>query len=416
MPYLSVWQHRLVASLALLSFMLSSVAANAIAAPLTDYSPNEILVKLNPSANVNVVAAMHRLKVSHSNTDQIDAQPIYRLQIADGQTPSDKVAELQNDRLVAYAEPNYVGELPEARQRSSWVVGDGVEGYAAQWAPAALRLPEAHAITRGANVIVAVLDTGVDASHPALVDHLAPGYDFVDLDNDPSEVGVYGVNMAYGHGTHVAGLVALAAPDAKIMPLRTLGPDGIGTIWMQVRAIRYAIEHGANVINLSYSFRNRSKVLDDILAQASCTTGIDDTCRSKTRPGVIITAASGNSGTNDREYPAADNLPGILAVAASTETNTLASFSTYGSWVQVAAPGDRIVSTVPGGGYATWSGTSMAAPLAAGSAALLRAAFPDLRPVDVVSRMITTASRIKGLVPRRIDAAAALKPASPPTP
>jgi len=122
-----------------------------------------------------------------------------------------------------------------------------------------------------------------------------------------------------------------------------------------------------------------------------------------------VAAASGNSGGNDREYPAADLLPGVLAVAASTETNTLADFSTYGSWVQVAAPGDRILSSVPGGGYATWSGTSMAAPLAAGSAALLRAASPGLRPAEVVTRIITTAAPMAGLVRRRVDAAAALR-------
>jgi thermitase len=308
-----------------------------------------------------------------------------------------------------YAEPNYIGELPEARQRSSWVVGDGVAGYAAQWAPSALRLPEAHAITSGANVIVAVLDTGVDLNHPALAGHLVPGYDFVDMDADTSERGVYGSDIAYGHGTHVAGLVALAAPDAAIMPLRTLGPDGIGTIWMQVQAIRYAINHGADVINLSYSFSDRSQVLDDALAQATCTTAMDDDCRAKIRPGAIVVAASGNSGSNDREYPAADQLPGVLAVAASTEANTLATFSTYGSWVQVAAPGDRILSSVPGGGYAIWSGTSMAAPLAAGSAALVRAAYPGLRPVETVTRLVTTAAPLAGLVRHRVDAAAALK-------
>jgi subtilisin family serine protease len=286
---------------------------------------------------------------------------------------------------------------------------DSIGGSATQWAPAALRLPEAHTVTNGANVTVAILDTGADLSHPALAGHLVPGFDFVDLDDDPSEIGVYGSDIAYGHGTHVAGLVAMAAPDAKIMPLRTLGPDGIGTIWMQAQAIRYAINHGANVINLSYSFSNRSQVLDEVLAQATCTAAIDDNCRSKTRPGALVTAASGNSGGNDREYPAANTLPGVLAVAASTEANTLALFSTYGSWVQIAAPGERIVSSIPGGGYAIWSGTSMAAPLAAGSAALVRAAYPSLRPSDVVTRIVTTGAPLAGQVRRRVDAAGALR-------
>jgi thermitase len=366
-------------------------------------------VRLSPSANPHAVAAVHRLKQPQSASDQLDDQPIYHFEIADGATSANKAAELMRDRNVIYAEPNYVGMLPEARQRSSWVVVDSIGGDATQWAPAALQLPEAHAITRGANVTVAILDTGADLNHPMLAGHLVDGYDFVDLDDDPSEVGVYGSDIAYGHGTHVAGLVALAAPDAKIMPLRTLDPAGIGTIWMQVQALRYAINHGADVINLSYSFSNRSLVLDEVLAQATCAAAIDVDCRVKTRPGAIITAASGNSGGGIREYPAADTIPGVLAVAASTEANTLALFSTYGSWVKVAAPGERIVSSVPGGGYGVWSGTSMASPLAAGSVALVRAAYPSMRPADVVTRMVTTGAPLGGAVRRRVDAAAALR-------
>jgi len=409
MRHLSSWQRGLAAMLLLLGFAVPGMSAHISAASPADYRPNEVLVKLNPSANRRAIAASHRLQIPQSGAAELDLQPIYRFQIADGTTPTAKAAELMGDRMVVYAEPNYIGELPEARQRPSWVVGEGIDGYATQWAPVALRLPEAHTITRGANVTVAILDTGADLSHPALAGHLVPGYDFVDLDADASEIGVYGINVAYGHGTHVAGLVALAAPEAKIMPLRTLGPDGIGTIWMQVQALRYAINHGADVINLSYSFSNRSQVLDEVLAQATCTFAIDDNCRTKIRPGALVTAASGNSGDSYREYPAADQLPGVLAVAASTETNTLAGFSTYGSWVQVAAPGERILSSIPGGGYATWSGTSMAAPLAAGSAALVRAAYPSLRPTDIVTRLITTSAPLAGSVRRRVDAAAALR-------
>jgi thermitase len=408
MRYLAIWQRGLTALLLLLGCTAPAVSAQVGDASPASYSPNEVLVKLSPSANPRAIAASHRLKTPQSPADQLDIQPIYRLQIGDGATPTAKAAELMSDPMVAYAEPNYIGELPEARQRSSWVVGDGVGGSVAAWAPEALRLPEAHTLTQGADVIVAVLDTGVDSSHPALAGHLVPGYDFVDLDGDPSEVGVYGRDFAYGHGTHVAGLVALAAPEAKIMPLRTLGPDGIGTIWMQVQALRYAISHGASVINLSYSFSPRSHVLDDVLAQVTCTAATDNDCRAKLRPGAIVAAASGNSGGNDREYPAADTLPGVLAVAASTQADTLADFSTYGPWVQVAAPGDHILSSVPGG-YGVWSGTSMASPLAAGTAALVRAAYPGLRPVEIVTRIITTAAPLAGLVRRRVDAAAALK-------
>jgi subtilisin family serine protease len=287
------------------------------------------------------------------------------------------------------------------------VVGGDASDYAVQWAPAALRLPEAHTISLGANIIVATLDTGVDATHPALVDHLIPGYDFVDLDDDPSEL-AYSDGSAYGHGTHVAGLVALAAPDAKIMPLRTLDPDGVGTIWAQAQALRYAMNHGADVINLSFSFEHRSVLLDDVLGQVTCSPSVDADCRAKIRPGAIVVAAAGNSGANIREYPAADLVPGVLAIGASTQGNTLASFSTYGSWVRVAAPGDRIVSTLPGGTYAAWSGTSMATPLVAGVAAMDRAVYSTLRPKDVMMLIADTAAPLSGPVRLRVDAAATL--------
>jgi thermitase len=398
----------LLAVIVTLAFGAPAAAARASTDQLGDYVPDEVLVKLNPGVDVRAVAARNGLKTTPNSLDQINQHPIYRLLIADGTPPPQKAAELTKSLQALYAEPNYIGGLPEARQRSSWAVGSSAGDYTQQWVPAKLRLPQAHTVTRGADVIVAVLDTGVDRTHPALVGQLVDGFDFVDLDPDPSEEGWYGSDSAYGHGTHVAGLVALVAPDAKIMPLRTLGPDGIGTIWAQVQALRFAVDHGADVINLSYSFSQRSQLLDDILGEITCSASVDADCRAKVRPGAVVVAASGNSGLNAREYPAADYLPGILATAASTENDNLAIFSTYGSWVSVAAPGDRVVSTVPGGQYAAWSGTSMAAPLAAGSVALVRAAYPNMRPVDVVNRIATTAARISSPVRRRVDAAAAL--------
>lgn len=375
---------------------------------ISEYLPGEVIVKLKPSADIRKFAARFGLRDSSSSIDRLGPRSIYRMQIADGDTPKHKAAVLAQEPLVDYAEPNYQGQIPEARLRSSWVVGGDIHEYVAQWAPAMMRLPEAHAVSGGAGVTIAILDTGIDLSHPALAGRLVSGYDFVDMDSDPSEEGAYGQDNAFGHGTHVAGLVALAAPDAKIMPLRTLRPDGSGTIWMQAEALRYAIERGADVINLSYSYDQPSRLLDDVLAEVTCSAPGNKDCRSTTRPGAVVVAAAGNDGADSREYPAGTHAPGILAVGASTEADVLAAFSNYGSWVQVAAPGDRILSTIPGGGFATWSGTSMATPLTAGTIALLRAARPAMRPVEVVSRLTTTAATINSQVRRRVDAAAAL--------
>jgi thermitase len=388
---------------------LGAVPARAVGLPA--YVAGEVLVKLKLSLGIQIPPVLPGLVL----LDQLDPLPIFRFSISDGKTPLEKAAALQNDLLlrylVAYAEPNYIGEAPQDQQQSSWAAGDPANTFGNQWALDKMRLPEAQQVSRGAGITVAVIDTGVDLAHPALAGRLVPGFDFVDGDFNPSEEGVAGQDRAYGHGTHVAGLIAQAAPDAKIMPLRILKPDGTGNSWLMAQALQYAVSNIAAVINISYSSRNPgiSKVVDDVLAQATCAQAGNSSCSAARLPGAVVVAAAGNNGPSTQpEYPAASGMAGTLAVAASAQDDTLAPFSTAGAWVDVAAPGVQIVSSVPGGGYACWSGTSMATPLAAGTAALLRAAYPNLSPAAVVGRITTTAVAIAGPVPRRVDAAAAL--------
>ena len=122
----------------------------------------------------------------------------------------------------------------------------------------------------------------------------------------------------------------------------------------------------------------------------------------------MVAAAAGNDASTTPAYPAADREPGVLAIAVSIGADTLADFSNRGSWIDLAAPGVGILSSVPIDQYGAWSGTSMAMPLAAGAAALVRAANPNLSPAEVAARMTATAAHIRGAVPRRLDAAAAL--------
>lgn len=267
-----------------------------------------------------------------------------------------------------------------------------------------MRLSAAHGITRGAGVTVAILDTGVDPEHPALKERLDGGYDFVDGDSDPRELGSPDADAGFGHGTHVAGLVALVAPDARILPLRTLAPDGSGDLWTQIVALNYAVERGALVVNMSFSFGERSRIFDDFLGSVTCTASGGQACRQGRLRGAVAVAAAGNSGAAAREFPGASTVPGAIGVAASNQADTLAPFSTFGPWLAVAAPGEAIVSTVPGGGYAAWSGTSMAAPLVAGTAALVRSVEPLLGPAEVVRRIVDSATPIDARVRRRVDA------------
>jgi subtilisin family serine protease len=383
-----------------------------------DYMPGEIVLKLQQPGDLPGVAADFRL--DPTPLGQFGTRPIYRLRILDEASPPEKAENLSQDSRVLYAEPNYIQQTPEGQQRVSWARGGDSDEYAEQWAGAFIGLPAAHSVTRGAGMIVAVLDTGVDRNHAVLAGRVLSGYDFVDMDADPSEVGVAGEDITYGHGTHVAGLVALAAPEAQILPVRVLDRDGVGSIWVLAEALAYTVNpdgdidtpDGAHVINLSLSTRRQTRLLEEIVRDVICEDDDDDDdddddCLATPGRGAIVIAAAGNRASTLPEYPAAETTPGLLAVGANTAADTLTDFSNYGDWVHVAAPGDRIMSSVPGNEYGVWSGTSMAAPLAAGQAALVRAAYPQLTAVQVVERIRLTASGPAG-EPPRIDTAAAL--------
>ncbi len=397
------------------------------------YMPGEIVVKLYNATDLTGVAADFGLDPQPRK--QFGSRPIYVLIIKDGDDAQDKAQQMAKDNRVQYVEPNHRYSAPEGQKRSSWARVENITDYAEQWAAAKIHLPEAHTAGSGTGVIVAVLDTGVDATHSALAGHLMSGYDFVDMDADPSEVGVPEVDSVYGHGTHVAGIVALTAPDAKIMPLRVLDQNGEGNIWVLAEALRYAVnpdgnlatDDGATVINMSLGTEQRTAFLDDIINLVTCsnntsgggghdmrlpdgvTMGTNDKpeeCLS--RKGAVIVAAAGNDGNTLKEYPAAEDNKGVLAVAATTQDDVRASYSNYGSWVQIGAPGDAILSTVPGNQWGAWSGTSMATPFVAGVAALVQSVDSALTPDEVTRRIVNTADTISGEVRLRVDAATAL--------
>ena len=392
----------------------------------------EILVKLRSTGALAPLLTRHDLTLLAG----FGPRPMYRLKVTGNANVHDKIDALKAEIDVLIAEPNVVHQSPEARKNHAWAIGTESE-YKAQWAPAAMRLAEAQALSNGAGVRVAVLDTGVDRKHPALKGKLTKGYDFVDGDTDPSEEGSK-ADAAFGHGTHVAGLVALVAPGAKIMPLRVLDPAGKGDAWVIAQAILYAVDpdgdpatnDGAKVVNLSLGSTSRTEMLDAVAKLSACSIPAVDTptedysdpgyngdkARCQAFNGTVIVAAAGNDGSKKvKEYPAAEGAYGLFAVTASTENRTLASFANYGSWVDVAAPGEGITSSVPAGGYGVWSGTSMAAPLAAGTAALVRSLKPKMKAVDVARRVVRASAALCGGAKQRVvDAAAALTNVVPP--
>jgi subtilisin family serine protease len=384
--------------------------------------PNEVVVKLTSAADLPAVAIEYGLDPTPLSS--LAGFAVYRLRIVSGESPGDLSERLVEDPAarVVYAEPNQLGQTPEGRARIVWAGTGTPSQYQGQWGGPVVSLSQAQSVTRGAGQVVAVIDTGVDSSHPALAGRILPGYDFVDNDTDPSEEGTPVVDPLFGHGTHVAGIVALVAPDAQIMPVRVLTPDGFGEEWVIAEAIRYAADpdgdpatdDGADVINLSLTSLAKSRLVRDVINQvtsAECVHSSPDDlpCLFPEGEGPVIVAAAGNSADDRPEYPAGDGRDGTISVGASTQRDRLAQFSNYGSWVDVLAPGDGILSSIPGGGYASWSGTSMAAPFVAGEAALVRAVYPSLSCEDVVRRLIRTSDSISGQVRRRIDVAAAVR-------
>ena len=396
------WRHALGAltlAMSLWVLAIAPVAANggpgggyAVGGPM---AAGQVILKLINAADLPDVAAQYQL--DPAPLDRLPIAPLYLMRVLDGTSPDIKATVMSTDPRVAYAEANVVGSTAEDESASPWASGDGPGPYLGQWASGTIRLPLAFKVTRGAGVIVAVLDTGVDASHPALAGHLISGYDFVDNDANPSEIGQPVVNHGYGHGTFVAGLVALAAPEAAIMPVRMLDPDGVGDVWRLSKAMVWAASNGATVINLSLSTHTHTHVTNDLI-----------TTLALNGRGVVVVSAAGNYASNLPQFPAAEGGSRVLSVGASSPQDTLAPFSDYGSWVRLAAPGMSLYSTIPGGQFASWNGTSMSTGLASGTAALVRAANPTLSAQDVISRLANTSTRISGVVPLLLNAGAAL--------
>ena len=390
--------------------------------------PSEVLVKLRSTQALAALTAKYQLAV----LGQFGSRPIYRLSVTGSAGVANTITALSLEPDVLLAEANLTTGTPEAKKNAVWAIGSR-DAYTAQWAPTAMQLTAAHALSTGVGVRVAVLDTGVDRTHPALAGRLLPGFDFVDYDNDPSEEGNE-TDVAFGHGTHVAGLVALVAPGAKIIPVRVLDPAGQGNVWVLAEGLLYAVDpdgnpdtdDGAQVINLSLGTATRTRLFNSVLQIATCSVNsdpvndisdpgydIDDARCSKSR-GIVIVAAAGNDGSGAAlEYPAAESSQVLAAVGATADKSRLAGFSNFASWVRYAAPGDRITSAVPGGGYGTWSGTSMAAPLFAGTAALVKSANPSMKPEDILRRIGSRSSALCGSNLRQIDASAALRDTNP---
>jgi large repetitive protein len=326
------------------------------------------------------------------------------------------IAKLQQDPRVRYAEPNYIitaDSIPnDPSFGNTWGLNN--TGQTINGSPgtpdADIDAPEAWNVTTGSpNVTVAVIDTGVDWSHPDLSSQIwinpgenCPGcrndgidndhngfvddwhgWDFANNDNNPTD--------DHGHGTHVAGTIGAAGNNGtgvagvnwnvRIMPVKFLNAQGSGTDAGAVSAVLYAAQSGADVMNNSWASTDYSQALADAINVAD-------------QHNSLFVAAAGNNGTDNDStptYPASHSMPNVVAVAATDNTDNRAFFSNTGRQsVDLGAPGVDIYSTWPGGGYQYLSGTSMATPHVAGAAALAKAAFPNASAVGLKALLLSS--------------------------
>lgn len=340
---------------------------------------DELIVKLNVQQPGATIAAINQSYATTTIRMLAPGRATYLLRAAPNTNLDQLLAAMATDVRILYAEANEAHDAPEAIGRSGFAWGGFDPGpYNTQYPQQMLGLPAAHAINQGAGVVVAVIDTGVQLTHPELAGHLtATRIDFVDGDNVPEDEFSGGNNYGAGHGTHVAGIIHLVAPQAQIMPIRVLDTDGRGYSFAVGEAILFAVENGANVINLSLGMRESSSgFLEDIIDEAA-------------QQGVVVVAAAGNLNDTHKQLPAAAKC--ALGVTAIDANRVKADFASYGDWVSLAAPGVGIYSTLPVNGYGSWSGTSMAAPFVAGQAALLRSLDSGLNVVQIADLMGGTA-------------------------
>jgi thermitase len=375
------------------------------------HRPDSLIVRFRPSARQSSRAALHAA-VGARVLRSMDLIPAHLVQFPSGTDIKEAVATYENDPDVLYAEPNYL-------YRAELMPDDA--SFAAQWGlhntgqnggnvDADIDAPEAWELQTGSsNVVVAVIDTGVDYRHSDLAPNLwtneaeLNGVAGVDDDGNGIVDDIYGARWTdgngeptsgdpidgYGHGTHVSGIIGAVGNNGigvagvnhrvRLMSLKFLDDEGYGSAADAIAAIEYAVAEGAYLTSNSWGGGPFSQALRDAIAAAESA-------------GQLFVAAAGNGGSdqigddNDifPQYPSSYDLASIISVAASTEQDDLAYFSNYGRQsVDLAAPGTDILSTLPGNTYGFESGTSMATPYVSGVAALLFAHAPGASAQEV---------------------------------
>lgn len=349
-----------------------------------NYKEGEILVKFRPSINLDERLQIHR-QISATLKYQISKLGVDALQV-NNQNLGDTLRNLKNDPRILYAEPDYKAQAYE-------LVNDPYFLNNYQWTITKIQLAatgtSAWNITHGSSSVkVAVVDTGIDSSHPDLAGKVV---DSTNCTDSPTK------DDLYGHGTHVSGIISADTNNnlgiagvgfnTSLINAKALDDSGSGYYSWIANCIVWAADDGAKVINMSLGGSADSQTLKDAIDYAY-------------QKGVVLVAAAGNSGSSSPSYPA--YYSDVLSVAATDSNDNKPSWSNYGNWVNVAAPGVNIYSTLPTHtnafntlNYGYLSGTSMASPHVAGLAALLFSTN-NLNNLQVITAIEKNADNISG--------------------
>ena len=343
------------------AFELGQEPIAGLGAPKIRYAPGELLVRFRGgTTDAEMRAAAGR--AGGTIAGQIAELGVHIVDVSPGRTQQALVS-LRSEPSVASVDRDVLLEALDT------VPNDAL--WSTQWGSRLVGAPQAWDVTRGAStVVIAVLDTGLDALHPDLAGATVSGRDLVNDDFDPAD--------DHGHGTAVAGVIAARTNNhegqagvcwvCSLMPVKVMDSTGTGATSTIAAGIVWAVDHGARVLNMSFGSPGTTNTLEAAIAYASA-------------KGAVLVAAAGNSGADAPFYPAA--YADVVGVAATTESDARYSWSEYGSWVDVAAPG---CNTAPklGGGYVEFCGTSSATPIVSGIAGLAMSLNPTASRTEVV--------------------------------
>jgi subtilisin family serine protease len=337
----------------------------------TRFVPNEVMLDIPPNvttAALDAIAARHRMTRLETQSFRLTGRTLHRWRLDGGGTVEAMIRGVSGERQIAGAQPNYLYDLQQ---------GDLPAANRDQYAAEKLDLSDAHKVATGSSILVALIDSGVDTSHPDLAGAIVASFDA--LADDPSP---------HPHGTEMAGAIAArqtllgVAPRARLLAVRAFGSvNSEGTTFAIIKGLDWAAEQKARIVNMSFAGPPDPR-LRDALTKAA-------------RRGMVLIAAAGNAGKNSPPlFPAAD--PGVIAVTATDVDDTLFAGANRGSYIAVAAPGVDVLVPAPGTTYAFTTGTSVAAAEVSGVAALLLERNPSLGPDDVRAILMRTAKALGG--------------------